>query len=464
MNELDRIRKLAGILTESVMAVPGLGIKENESDMQTAATGEDNAAYAAANAASPQLTEASTSEAQITINNPNFNPEDDNSPEEIDVTVYYSISGEYVPARINYTDSDHPAEYPELYIDAIIDEAGNDLTNLLDQNTLKYIEDTIWDEVNNQEPDYSDYERDDFYENEEQDDGNSWAEHKAKEHDKNKDLEDGSEFDPKLGESAPPGMEDMVLKLKKQYPGEPEKAFATAWSIYNKKHGKTEESTVMEEYDEHVTSAMNRFSDLINNWVDYPEALDIVVRELDEAGIDAAKIDEIVDAINVEYGEFDSEGDMSDMDADSDALASAGHGTDDDYGYASDVYEGDPDIPMDQHLANKEKERQQFLQNYKRQEAERNRMKADRAVSSYERNKQPTPSVAEDLSNGYNDVEYANGQDYFPDGADSPVTTGTGPSGARQGDNPEQKKMEIAEAHKELVYNYRKFLKESATK
>lgn len=34
---------------------------------------------------------------------------------------------------------------------------------------------------------------------------------------------------------APPGMEDTVLKLKKQYPGEPEKAFATAWSIYNKK-------------------------------------------------------------------------------------------------------------------------------------------------------------------------------------------------------------------------------------
>ena len=41
-----------------------------------------------------------------------------------------------------------------------------------------------------------------------------------------------------LDEVAPPGMEDMVLKLKKQYPGEPQKAFATAWSIYNKKKGK----------------------------------------------------------------------------------------------------------------------------------------------------------------------------------------------------------------------------------
>jgi len=43
-------------------------------------------------------------------------------------------------------------------------------------------------------------------------------------------------------ETAPPGMEDMVMKLKKEYPGEPAKAFATAWSIYNKKHGKKEES------------------------------------------------------------------------------------------------------------------------------------------------------------------------------------------------------------------------------
>ena len=39
-------------------------------------------------------------------------------------------------------------------------------------------------------------------------------------------------------EKAPPGMEDLVLKLKKQYPGHPELAFATAWSIYNKKHHK----------------------------------------------------------------------------------------------------------------------------------------------------------------------------------------------------------------------------------
>lgn len=41
-----------------------------------------------------------------------------------------------------------------------------------------------------------------------------------------------------LDEVAPPGEEKLVRKLKKEYPGHPEKAFATAWSIYNKKHGK----------------------------------------------------------------------------------------------------------------------------------------------------------------------------------------------------------------------------------
>lgn len=69
-----------------------------------------------------------------------------------------------------------------------------------------------------------------------------------------------------------------------------------------------------------------------------------------------------------------------------------------------------------------------------------------------------------DLNNGYDEVYHADGDDYFPDGADSPVVKTTGPSGARQGDNPEQKKMQVAEVHKELVYGYRNFLSEAAKK
>lgn len=73
----------------------------------------------------------------------------------------------------------------------------------------------------------------------------------------------------------------------------------------------------------------------------------------------------------------------------------------------------------------------------------------------------PDEEIDEDLNNGYTDVDYADGDDYFPNGADGSVVRATGPSGARQGDNPEQKKMQVAETHKELVQRYRKFLKES---
>lgn len=71
-------------------------------------------------------------------------------------------------------------------------------------------------------------------------------------------------------------------------------------------------------------------------------------------------------------------------------------------------------------------------------------------------------NIKEDINNGYNTVKNANGQDFFPNGADSPVVKKVGPSGARHGDNPEQKSMQVSEEHKELVYAYRKFLKESS--
>lgn len=70
--------------------------------------------------------------------------------------------------------------------------------------------------------------------------------------------------------------------------------------------------------------------------------------------------------------------------------------------------------------------------------------------------------LPENINNGYDDVEVADGQDFFPNGADGPVVKKVGPSGAKQGDNPEQKKMQVDEEHRELVYAYRKFLKESA--
>jgi hypothetical protein len=83
-------------------------------------------------------------------------------------------------------------------------------------------------------------------------------------------------------------------------------------------------------------------------------------------------------------------------------------------------------------------------------------------ANMHDRDEEDMP-FEESLQNGYEDVNYATGSDYFPNGADSPVVKATGPSGARHGDNPEQKKMQVAETHKELVYAYRNYLKESAT-
>jgi hypothetical protein len=84
--------------------------------------------------------------------------------------------------------------------------------------------------------------------------------------------------------------------------------------------------------------------------------------------------------------------------------------------------------------------------------------------SSYSRKFDEDTNMTEDFNNGYDTERRTDGNDYFPNGADSPVVKKVGPSGARQGDNPEQKKMQVAETHTELVYAYRKYLKESVKK
>jgi hypothetical protein len=241
-------------------------------------------------------------------------------------------------------------------------------------------------------------------------------------------------------EKAPPGMEDVVMKLKKEYPNDHSKAFATAWSIYNKKHGKAEEGCSMEEsvpavdscqqtnpatadvacaMEESVSDLIydqqySRFSDLMNSYVEPQEAFDVISREMSEQGIEGEEHDAIMQRLESDFFPDDSAFDMmngpDDFSDDAEALASAGHGSDEDYGSASDM---------------------EFEEAF-------------------------------DMQNGYNDVDNANGNDFFPNGADGPVVRAVGPSGARQGDNPEQKKMQVAEVHKELVYGYRNFLKESA--
>lgn len=90
--------------------------------------------------------------------------------------------------------------------------------------------------------------------------------------------------------------------------------------------------------------------------------------------------------------------------------------------------------------------------------------------SSYSR-KFGGKSMEEDLNNGYGDLQEFDADDFFPTGATGPVSRKAGPSGARHGDNPLSKSMRtvdesseriLDETHRELVYSYRNFLKESS--
>lgn len=347
--------------------------------------------------------------------------------------------------------------------------------------------------------------------------------------------QDYAEFDAEQSpvmEKAPPGMEDVVMKLKNEYGHDKkgmEKAFATAWSIYNKKHGKKEEACSMEESvpavdscnqdnpadadvacameesadSETLQTAKNRFWEMCQYHVEPDAALERVEYELREMGVDETEIAEIRDEIVAEYGVEDSDGEpmgSHDMGDDADALASAGHGSDEDYGYyqddnAYDLEEARPsDINTDEirditalpHEAAKARAQEILAASTtgdtkkaylaRQINATRNTMAVVKLLydmvlkgeghgvqgSSYSKKFDNAMEEAFDLQNGYDDVHDASGKDYFPTGADSPVVDKTGASGARQGDNPEQKKMQIAEVHKELVYSYRNFLKESS--
>lgn len=167
----------------------------------------------------------------------------------------------------------------------------------------------------------------------------------------------------------------------------------------------------MEEHSPGVAQAMASFEQAVMQYGMAPEeAYDRISQTLGDEDLDAFRAAlEAMGQLDAAAAEVDMEPVGSfDMSDDAEALASSGRGSDEDYGYTGEFDE------------------------------------------------------AFDLQNGYDDINDASGNDYFPNGADSPVVKATGPSGARQGDNPEQKKMQIAEVHKELVYSYRSFLGESA--
>ena len=415
--DLQRIKHLAGIkLNESVMAVPGIGISEDESDMQTAGTVGRDSAYASFDQSQGPATESCEMDESWPA---------PGSFSNMNAEGYEDVMK--AAKRFLYNRYGQKNMKPEEAVDTAT-------------HSLGYTMDAL-DEFESANPHYV-------------------------VHMKNRYLQDPYPQPAKIRETAPPGMEDTVMKLKKEYPGDESKAFATAWSIYNKKHGKTEEGMeegaedgfsnkpptsreaqamqqrfndekwkrhaedearlakefptppkpqeegcTMEENterSEEIGRAVEHFVNMVtHSFADPDTAYDRIVQDMDDA-----TIQEFNDALEAEglmsQDDEDSFDDSMDGDFDS-AMASAGHGSDEDYG----------------HFGGEEFEE------------------------------------AYDFNNGYNDIHDATGDDYFPDGADSPVVSDTGPSGARQGDNPEQKKMQVDEVHKELVYGYRNYLKES---
>lgn len=80
------------------------------------------------------------------------------------------------------------------------------------------------------------------------------------------------------------------------------------------------------------------------------------------------------------------------------------------------------------------------------------------------------PAIGEtiegELSNGYKRHHTVKGDDHFPTGQDQSVSDEAGPASAKHGDNPMQKKTKVQveegkEIHRQMVYDYRRFLDES---
>ena len=202
----------------------------------------------------------------------------------------------------------------------------------------------------------------------------------------------------KLTESAPPGMEKTVMQLKKEYPGDEAKAFATAWAIYNKKHTNEEES-----FDEEFLKVNTPLVDDIIFGRDNSNdifSLDSAVEKFNTM-VDTACVDPEV-AYNLVVQELDD----------------------------SDIEEFESRIGKNSIADHSDEEEIEYIfdENY-------------------------------DFNNGYDSIVVPD-KDYFPTGADTSVISKTGNS-PKQGDNPEQKKLAIAEMHRNYVYKYRKYLQES---
>lgn len=315
-----------------------------------------------------------------------------------------------------------------------------------------------------------------------------------------------------FNESAPPGMEAVVKKLKHQYPGEPEKAFATAWSIYNKKHGKTDESAMnnmtetrkksidpaaiseiasmphdqakqqaLELLDTSYTDEQKKIdlrtqiensrntigvAKILYNMVLSGEGLGVIkskdkFREgyTGDSAVDE-EIDRILESASNSFVEkhdaiqhvsnylleagLTFEQMMSAVEA-----VAAGLGETHDFIQDEDDY---TDYSMRQGEMGNPNLRSGLSQ-------DQDQWEWDQLDDEYDDDDEECLDddcfeiTREDMNNGYGSECITDPQDRFPTGADGAVTAKSGPSGARQGDNPEQKVMAMEMARLKQKFN-----------
>ena len=258
-------------------------------------------------------------------------------------------------------------------------------------------------------------------------------------------------------ETAPPGMEDMVQQLQQQCPDHPEKAVATAWSIYNRKQG-VEESEVMFSLDDEFGDEMgdgfddtmeprelmdiadDLYNDYINRGLSHQEASAVTCDRLQrDHGVSPAEARSMAngvsstDTLNTPVVPImDDTHDNNTYDTTQQKLPSKRIA---DFYQLLNIY--DPDQAYDMATANmSDDEITDF----------RSELDVD-AESDVLGEKVRVPG----MDNGYDSQVTACGDDYFPNGATAPVSKRGGPSGARHGDNPLAKSMEITETRR--AYN-----------
>lgn len=419
MSDLNRIKQLAGILTESAMAVPGIDEMmdhnetdtfESEADMQTVATNGVNNADAEFDAAQPQVTEeydhVGFIKQSIADNHP-VAMSDDQLKKKVGIETGYGKDPRF-------------DEYFKKAFDSF------------------YGLDIHWGDADNEDDGYTDY------------------------------------------------------TMRQGEMGNPDKMFNNESMMENS------------ELEGIIQQSTDRLSDMLNSFVNYSQAVNTLVQELQGAGHSKENIEEILNGVNAWFDEGgadatnDNEGDGHCHTCDGtgegqydgarcSACGGSGvlHSHDsEDFNEPNDFDErmeegielGDPSLGMPAYYiinghtsAVSAGPFNSYGEAISSSEAKRLIMGGSHVIEygMEDEDGQFTPADINesfDLNNGYDDIKFMNPGDFFPDGADSPVTSATGPSGALQGDNDEQKKMAVAEAHKELVYNYRKFLKESSKK